>query len=161
MITYTLTRTAGTASHGDDTLLLSFRRDFLRTMLSAVVFYVMKLAMVLSDVNLRPAHLPVGGARATAYAADFDGEGTRPVAIHKGADQLLSIVLPSRGSTTVWRLEAPSFTARSGVTLAGATLGTKTWKPQQTKRISSSHAGLLLTLSPAFIAAMFCKETLV
>ena len=124
------------------------------------VFYGMKLAMVLAGGNMRPVHLPVSGARATAYAADFLDKGTRLVVINKDAKRPLSLALPARGRATLWRLEAPSLTAVSGVTLAGATLGERAWHPKHQQPMTSTNGTLKITLPPASAAAVFCEQRL-
>ncbi len=124
------------------------------------VFYGMKLALVLVGGHMRSVQLPVSGARATAYAADFPGKGTRLIIINKDAHQPLTLALPARGRATLWRLEAPSLTAISGVTLAGATLGEHAWHPERQQRLASTNGTLIITLPPASAAAVFCEQHL-
>lgn len=124
------------------------------------VFYGMKLAMVLAGGHIRAVHLPVSEARATAYAADFPGEGTRLVILNKDVHEPLSLALPAHGRATLWRMLAPSLTAISGVTLAGASLGEHPWHPRHRQHITSSHGTMKIALLPASAAAVFCNQHL-
>lgn len=122
-------------------------------------FYGMKLANLLAGGRMRPVTLSVSGDRATAYAADFPGNKTRLILIHKDASRPLSISLRTHAHATLWSLSAPSLHAISHVTLAGTTLGEHPFHPKQVQHLAPSLGNLSITLPPASAAAVFLNQS--
>lgn len=124
------------------------------------VFYGMKFAMALADGHMCPVQLPVSGARATGYAADFPDGHTRFVFINKDSHQPLTLSLRTHSHAVLWRLDAPSLTAISGITLAGAILGEHPFHPKHVQHLTNSHGILDIQLPAASAAAVFCEQRL-
>jgi hypothetical protein len=120
------------------------------------VFYGMKLAGLLAGGKMRainPKALPAG---ATAWAADMPTGETRVIVLNKNPRDKLDVAISSTGEARVWRLEAPSLTATSGVTLAGAVIRPgEAWKPVREERIVSKAGGAPATVPAASGAALF------
>jgi hypothetical protein len=125
------------------------------------VFYGMKLANVLAGGRMRPVSLGADQPTVTAYAADMEGAGTRVVIINKDASTDLRVRLESKHGAKIWRLEAPSLTATSGVTLAGAPLdAANPWKPIREERVTSEAGFLTFNVGAASALALFSDNRL-
>jgi hypothetical protein len=119
------------------------------------VFYGMKLAGLQGGKMraINPKALPVG---ATAWAADMPTGETRVIVLNKSPRDKLDVAISSKGEARVWRLEAPSLTATSGVTLAGAVIQPgEAWKPVREERIVSRAGWANVTVPAASGAALF------
>ncbi|HET7102796.1 MAG TPA: hypothetical protein VFI20_01795 [Terracidiphilus sp.] len=124
------------------------------------VFYGMKLAGVVAGGRMRTVTPGVDAARATAYAADFANGGTRMVVINKDQEMPLDVAVKANGVARVWRLEAPSLTAISDVTLAGARLEAAPWKPLRVEHLAAEMGVLRIRLKPASAAAVLLETRL-
>jgi len=120
------------------------------------VFYGMKLAGILAGGRMRPAQFDTQPANASAWVAEMPGGTTRLILLNKDPDQPLAISIPSSHDAKVWRLQAPSLTATSDVTLAGAQIEPgKPWQPQREERLVSKNDEVLIELKAASGAALF------
>jgi hypothetical protein len=125
------------------------------------VFYGMKLAGVLAGGRMRPALFNVSPANADAWAADMPDGRTRLVLLNKDAHQKLEISIPSSHSAGLWRLQAPSLTAISGVTLAGADISPgKSWRPSNEEHLASKGGQVQIEMAPGSGAALFFDGSL-
>jgi len=126
------------------------------------VYYGMKLANVLAGGRMRPASLGAVQPSTAAYAADMEGAGTRVVIINKDASADLRVRIESKHEAKLWRLEAPSLTATSGVTLAGATLdAANPWKPIHEEHVASEAGFLTFKVGAASAVALFSDNRFV
>ena len=110
---------------------------------------------------MRPAQLEGLKANATAWAAEMPDGTTRLILLNKDAEQEVELLIPSSYDAKLWRLEAPSLTATSEVTLAGATIkpGT-TWQPQREERLTSKDGQVCVALPAGSGAALFFEGSL-
>lgn len=120
------------------------------------VFYGMKLAGLLAGGRMRRVNFDQPLADASAWAAEMPEGGARIVLLNKSAQRKLEFAIPSRGGVRVWRLEAASLTATSGITLAGAEIKAGApWQPRHEEHIDSKGGVVRVTLEPASGAALF------
>jgi hypothetical protein len=125
------------------------------------VFYGMKLADLLAGGRMRAVNLGVAGPAATAYAADMEDGKTRIVVINKDASSDLPVRIASRHGAKIWRLEAPSLNATTGVTLAGATIdAAQPWKPKREEHVASQAGFVTIKVSAASAVAIFFSDCL-
>jgi hypothetical protein len=122
------------------------------------VFYGMKLAGLLAGGRLRQVELPAGQPAITAYAAVMEKGQTRVVVINKDASSDFSLRLAADRPVTVWRLEAPSLTATSDITLAGAPIEAGAqWKPKHEERVPSSAGNVVIDVKAASAVVLFSE----
>ncbi|MGB7190727.1 MAG: glycosyl hydrolase family 79 C-terminal domain-containing protein [Acidobacteriaceae bacterium] len=123
------------------------------------IFYGMKAAGVLAGGRMLPVHLEVSPVAATAWAAGMPDGSMRVIVLNKDPKQELALKIPSTHRATLWRLEAPSLTATSGVTLAGTTfLAGETWKPLREESVAVRAGAIQVTLPPASGTVIFLKN---
>lgn len=120
------------------------------------VLYGMKLAGVLAGGQLREVELTAPQSGISAYAADMEKGHTRVVIINKDTSSDFSVRLAVDRPVTVWRLEAPSLTATSGVTLADAPIDAAVrWKPKREERVRSSGGSVIINVNAASAVVLF------
>ncbi len=123
------------------------------------VFYGMKLAGVLAGGRMRPVSFDQPPANASAWAADLPDGSTRLVLINKDAQENLLVSMPADRDARLWRLQASSLTATSGVTLAGTEIKTGTaWQPSHEELLESTDRQVQVELASASAAALFFKN---
>ena len=113
------------------------------------ILYGMKLAGLLAGGAMRAASLDVATPAVRVYAADMGKDSTRIVVINKDEASDVLLRIPSPGGAKVWRLEAPGMTATAGVTLAGAAIDSRMWKPNTEERIASRNGAVMVPVKAA------------
>ena len=126
------------------------------------VFYGMKLAGLLAGGRMRQARLEGPSSEAVAWVAEMPNGETRVVVLNKSQQSELVLWIASAHSARLWRIEAPSLAATSGVTFAGAAIAAgKQWQPRREDRIAST-SGMVATTVPAVSGAvLFFRDGLV
>jgi hypothetical protein len=120
------------------------------------IFYGMKLAGTLAGGKMRPVTFDPQPANASAWAADMPDGKTHLVLVNKDAGQKLRIAIPSSRDAKVWRLQAPSLTATSAVTLAGTEITPQQkWRATTEEPLAGKNQEFLIELEPASAAAIF------
>jgi hypothetical protein len=120
------------------------------------VYYGMKLACLLAGGRMRAAAFDAAQPGVTAYAADFGSGATRVVVINKDETSDLQVRIASTHPGVLWRLEAPSLTATTGVTLAGAAIdAAHGWKAKAEEHVKSRDGSLGFTVKAASATALF------
>ena len=98
---------------------------------------------------MRQARLEGPSSEAVAWVAEMPNGETRVVVLNKSQQSELVLWIASAHSAKLWRIEAPSLTATSGVTFAGAAIEAgKKWEPRREEH-TASISGKVATTIPA------------
>jgi len=124
------------------------------------IFYGMKLAGTLAGGKMRPVTFDQAPTNASAWAAEMSDGQTRLVLINKDPRQKLQITPATSRDAKVWRLQAPSLTATTGVTLANAQFTpAKPWQPSE-DQLPAKDGQLQLELNPTSATALFFRGSI-
>ena len=121
------------------------------------IYYGMLLAGQFLAGNLLASYLDARGSDVKAYASSASS-GLRVVVINRGAApisiQLKVRKLRGRNAGTIWRLQAPSISSTTGVTVAGASVSPDgLFTPSTTELLAFNEGEGVIHLEP-FTAAL-------
>ncbi len=123
------------------------------------IFYGMKLAGLLAGGAMRSVTNDVGMAAESVWAAKMPDGATRVVAINAGEGSERYLRIPARGPARIWRLQAATLAATSGVLLAGAAIDAeKSWRPRDEQRVAN-HGGQIEIRMPGASAAVIFLDS--